>query len=284
MTAAVHDLVLADGRSLRVHDSGSAGPVAFTVLWHHGSPQTGEPLEPLVRAATARGIRLISYARPGYGGSSPHPGRTVADAADDVAQLAAALGDTHLGLLAASGGGPHALACAALLPHLVPATAVMAGIAPYAAHGDGLDWFDGMAGGGSALRTAIRGRDARQRFEETAEFDRSSFTARDFEALEGRWASLGDDVGRSVAAGGQVGLIDDDVAFVAPWGFDLDDIASPVLLAQGGADRVVPPAHARWMLDRLPHGELWTRPRDGHVAVLDAAPVALDWLAQHAWR
>ena len=158
MTAAVHDLVLADGRSLRVHDSGSAGPVAFTVLWHHGSPQTGEPLEPLVRAATARGIRLISYARPGYGGSSPHPGRTVADAANDVAQLAAALGDTHLGLLAASGGGPHALACAALLPHLVPATAVIAGIAPYAAHGDGLDWFDGMAGGGAGLRAASMAR------------------------------------------------------------------------------------------------------------------------------
>ena len=284
MTAAVHDLVLADGRSLRVHDSGSAGPVAFSVLWHHGSPQTGEPLEPVVRAATARGIRLISYARPGYGGSSPHPGRTVADAASDVAQIAGALGADHFGMLAASGGGPHALACAALLPDLVPATATLAGIAPYAAHGGGFDWFEGMADGGAALRSALEGRDARQRHEETTEFVASSFNAADYEALDGRWDSLGDDVGRAIAAGGASALVDDDLALVAPWGFELGAIESPVLLVQGGDDRVVPPSHAPWMLERLPHGELWARPRDGHISVLDAAPVALDWLLQRAWN
>jgi len=284
MTAAVHDLLLADGRTLRVHDSESAGRIALTVLWHHGSPQTGEPLEPLVRAATARGIRLLSYARPGYGGSSPHPGRTVGDAASDVAQLAVALDVDHLGMLAASGGGPHALACAALLPDLVPATATLAGIAPYAAHGGGLDWFAGMADGGAALRSALEGRAARERHEQTSEFEPASFTPGDYAALDGEWSSLGDDVGRAMTAGGAVGLIDDDLAFVASWGFEPHDIATPVLLVQGDDDRVVPPAHARWMLDRLDDGELWVRPRDGHVAVLNAAPVALDWLLQHAWR
>jgi pimeloyl-ACP methyl ester carboxylesterase len=68
------------------------------------------------------------------------------------------------------------------------------------------------------------------------------------------------------------------VAFVTPWGFDVADIAAPVLLVQGGQDRVVPPAHAEWLLRANPSAELWLRPRDGHISVLDAIPVAMDWL------
>ena len=281
MTAAVHDLVLADGRRLRVHDSASAGRVAFTVLWHHGSPQTGAPLAPLVRAATARDIRLISYARPGYPGSTRHPGRTVADAADDVAQLAAALGIGRLAMLGASGGGPHALACAALLPNLVPAAATLAGIAPYDARDAGFDWFAGMADAGG-VRAAITGLAARETHERTAQFEPDSFTPGDYEALDGRWAALGTDVAEATAQGGAAGLVDDDVAFVRPWGFEPADLATPVLVVQGGADRVVPPSHSRWLLEHLVDGELWLRPRDGHIGVLDAAPVALDWLRHSA--
>ena len=85
------DLRLGDGRTLRMYDSGGAN-AAFTVVWHHGSPQTGALLEPLLSATARRGIRLLSYGRPSYGGSSPYPGRDVASAAAHVAQLADALG------------------------------------------------------------------------------------------------------------------------------------------------------------------------------------------------
>jgi pimeloyl-ACP methyl ester carboxylesterase len=110
------DVRLDDGRTLRVYDRGADTADAFTVVWHHGSPQTGAPLEPLLAAAARRGIRLVSYARPRYGGSSPNAGRDVASAAADVAQLTDALGVARFAVMGASGGGPHALACAALLP------------------------------------------------------------------------------------------------------------------------------------------------------------------------
>ena len=110
---SARDIRLEDGRTLQVYDSGAADD--FTLLWHHGAPQTGAPLDPLLTAAARRGIRLLSYARPAYGGSSPDPGRDVASAAADVAQLADALGVGRFEAVGASWGGPHALACAALL-------------------------------------------------------------------------------------------------------------------------------------------------------------------------
>lgn len=277
---SVQDVRLQDGRVLRVHDSGD-GDVAEkrTLLWHHGSPQTGAPLEPLLLAAAGRGIWLLSYGRPSYGGSSPHVGRDVAAAAADVAQIADALGIARFAVMGASGGGPHALACAALLPERVTGVACLASLAPFAA--DGIDWFGGMASDGASLRAAVRGRQAREAYEATAEFDPESFTAGDYAALAGGWSALGDDVDIASAAGAD-GVIDDDLAFVAPWGFAVTDIQAPVLIAQGGQDRVVPPAHADWLLHRLRDAELWLRPHDGHIAILDVCPLAMDWLLAHA--
>jgi pimeloyl-ACP methyl ester carboxylesterase len=278
--ASILDVPLADGRILRVHDSGTdASPGGFTVVWHHGSPQTGAPLTPMLEAAAARSIRLVSYGRPSYGGSSPMPGRDVASAAADVEAIADALGIARFAVIGASGGGPHALACAALLPDRVTGAASLAGLAPIDA--DGLDWFAGMASDGASLRAALLGRAAREHYESTSEFDPDSFIERDYAALETRWASLGADVGVAAAAG-PGGLIDDDLAFVAPWGFDPADIIAPVLLVHGGKDRVVPPAHSDWLLSRSPAAELWVRPRDGHISVLDASALALDWLRERA--
>lgn len=275
---SVNDLRLRDGRQLRVHDSDDGRAATLTVVWHHGSPQTGAPLAPLLVAAAERGIRLVSYGRPSYGGSSPRPDRDVASAAADVAQIADALGIARLAVMGASGGGPHALACGALLPDRVTGVVCLASPAPFDAAG--LDYFGGMADEGS-LRAALAGREAREHFEETAEFDPDSFTQRDHTALASGWASLGEDVGVASAAGVD-GLIDDDLAFVAPWGFEVADIMAPVLLIQGGQDRVVPPAHANWLLRQCREGELWLRPNDGHISILDACPLAMDWLRAHA--
>lgn len=276
----VQDVRLDDGRTVRVHDSGDGSASdAFTVVWHHGSPQTGALLAPLAEAAAARSIRLVSYGRPSYGGSTPRPGRDVGSAASDVAQLADALGVDRFATMGASGGGPHALACAALLPERVVAVATLATLAPRDA--DGLDWYAGMAGDGASLRAAERGRDVRALFEEAHEFDPTSFTDRDYAVLDSTWVSLGDDVGVASAAGPD-GIIDDDVAYVTPWGFDVAGIAAPVLLVHGGRDRVVPPGHSEWLLRHCPDTELWLRPRESHISILDAAPLAMDWLCSRA--
>ncbi|EST30995.1 alpha/beta fold hydrolase [Streptomyces niveus] len=267
------DVKLGDGRTLRTYDSGGPGSDGPTVVWHHGSPQTGAPLEPLLAAAGARGIRLVSYGRPSYGGSSPLPGRNVAAAAEDVARIADALGVESFAVMGASGGGPHALACAALLPDRVTGVVCLAGIAPYT---EDFDWYEGMVSPGG-LRAAADGREARELYAATEEFDPACFTSADFAALAGAWASLGADAGKAGQAGPD-GLIDDDVAFATAWGFDLAEVAAPVLLVQGSLDRVVPPAHAGSMLAALPNAELWVRPEDGHVSVLDTCPSAMDWL------
>jgi len=274
LVALERDLRLEDGRNLRVYDAGGAeASDALTVVWLHGSPQTGAPLEPLVSAAVGRGVRLLSFARPSYGLSSPQPGRQVASAAADVAQLADALEVPRFAVMGYSGGGPHALACAALLAGRVTGVVCLASLAPFT--GD-FDWSAGMVSGG-ALRAAMAGREARARYAASAEFDEASFTPADRAALSGPWASLGEDAGRASAAGPD-GEIDDDVAFAAPWGFDVAMIEAPVLLVQGGRDRIVPSTHADWLMRRCRRPELWLRPDDGHVSILGACPLAMDWL------
>jgi pimeloyl-ACP methyl ester carboxylesterase len=259
------------GRRVRFFDTGgdAATPV---VVWHHGTPQTGAVIEPVAVAAAARGLRVVSVARPGYPGSDPLPGRSVADSAADVVAVLDELGVDRFVSVGASGGGSHALACAALAPARVAAVVAFAGVAPY--WGD-VDWFSGMADPGG-LRAALAGREARLAHAATAEFDPESFTSRDYEALKGPWAALGADASAG-SAGGPAGEVDDDLAYVSPWGVELGAVDARALLVQGGRDRVVPATHAGWMLERLPHGELWLRPREGHVSVLTSLGVALDW-------
>jgi pimeloyl-ACP methyl ester carboxylesterase len=272
---------LPDGRLLEVHDAAPAGtaaasaadPAALTVIWHHGSPHTGALYEPLIGAAAARGIRLVTYARPSYGASTANPGRTIASAADDVARIADSLGIGRFAVMGASGGGSHALACAALLPGRVIAAATFACPAPYT---EAIDWFAGMAAPG-ALRAGREGRATREPFAATHEFDPSQFIAPDWSALSGSWAALGRDAAAAESAGPD-GLVDDDVALAGPWGLDLATIAVPVLLVQGGGERMIPRSHADLLLAAIPTAELWLRPREGHVSVLGAVPVAMDWL------
>ena len=130
-----------DGRILAVDEAGD--PAGVPVVVHHGTPGLRPHYAPLVGPdAQERGIRLIGYDRPGYGGSTPRPGRTVGDAAADVDAICDALGLDRICTWGISGGGPHALACAALLPDRVAAAASVAGIAPHDA--EGLDWLAGM--------------------------------------------------------------------------------------------------------------------------------------------
>jgi pimeloyl-ACP methyl ester carboxylesterase len=271
------DLELLDGRTLHVYDTGSEG---LAVFWHHGTPNIGAPPAPLFPAAARLGIRWLSHDRPGYGGSTPRLGRDVASAAADVSSTADALGIDGFAVMGHSGGGPHALACGALLPERVVGVVSVAGLAPFGA--EGLDWFAGMASSGVAsLRAAAEGRDAKERYEASgAEYD-PEFTAADQAALAGPWSWFDNVVGPAVEAG-PGGLIDDDLAYVAPWGFDPSEVVAPVLLLHGGEDRVVPSSHSRWLASRCPSAELRLSPEDGHISILNSGPAALDWLREHA--
>jgi pimeloyl-ACP methyl ester carboxylesterase len=275
------DLNLDDGRTLHVYDTGTgpAGP-RLAVFWHHGTPNLGPPPAPLFATSDRLGIRWVSYDRPGYGGSTPDLGRSVGSAAVLVAAVADALGIDRFAVMGHSGGGPHALACGALLPGRAEAVVGVAGMAPFDA--DGLDWFAGMTPSGVAsLRAAAGGRAAKERHEASdAEYD-PEFTSADLAAFAGEWSWFGSVVGPAVAAG-PGGLIDDDLAYVSPWGFDPGEVAAPVLLLHGGRDRVVPSSHGEWLARRCPSAELRLSPGEGHISILGSAPDALAWLRERA--
>ncbi|HKN99459.1 MAG TPA: alpha/beta hydrolase [Pseudonocardiaceae bacterium] len=270
------DLQLPDGRTLHAYDVGPED-ATVTVYYHHGTPNTGDPPEPLFPAAERLGIRWLSHDRPGYGRSTAQPGRTVASVAEDVARVADARGVERFAVLGSSGGSPHALACAALLPDRVRSVATLAGLAPYTA--EGLDFFAGMASGGRAeLRAALEGADELRRVLTTeTEGGSGPFTAADIAALDGEWAWIGRIAGQAMR-GGLDGQVDDDMCVVRPWGFALPQVVAPVLLIHGSADRMVPCSHSEWMGEHLPSAELRLMDGDGHISVLRHGESALRWI------
>jgi pimeloyl-ACP methyl ester carboxylesterase len=283
------DIRLADGRTLHAYDTPADGIAsspgapgsAVAVFWLHGSPNIGSPPEPLFAAAEANGLRWVSYDRPGYGGSGPYDGRTVASAAADVAAIADALGIGRFAVLGHSGGGPHALACAALLPERVIAAVSVSAPAP--ADADGLDWFAGQSPGIAAEnRAAARGRAALEAHWAAAEPEDMSafFTEPDLAALGGSWSWLAGVAAQAMEQGNE-GFAEDVLAGARPWGFRPAAIGVPVLIMHGADDKMVPHTHGQWLAAHCPAAESRIVPDAGHITVLDSAPQALAWLAAH---
>ena len=274
------DVPLAGGGVLHAYDTGGSG---HPVIWHHGTPNTGHPPAPLFADAERLGLRFVGYDRPGYGGSTSSPERAVSSAATYAAVVADALGVGQFAVMGHSGGGPHALGCAALLPDRVTAVVTAASLAPYDA--DGLDYSAGMcASGAAALTSAAAGREVKEAHDAAHGDDYDpEFTDTDLAALEGEWGWFGSVV-RAAAASGPAPAIDDDLAYVGPWGFDVGDIAAPVLLLQGGRDRIAPPAHGAWLAARIPGAVLRDYPDDGHLSVITHGADALEWLAAQVDR
>jgi pimeloyl-ACP methyl ester carboxylesterase len=280
-----------EGRTLLAHEAGD--PDGALVVYHHGTPQNGLMLESWKAHAAASGVRLVSYDRPGYGGSAPQPGRAVADAAADVAAIADALEAERFATFGASGGGPHALACVALLGDRVAAAAVLGTIAPFAA--EGLNFFAGMGRDNWVeFGAALVGRETlepmlvaevRERAgapaAAVADGIRTLISAPDQDVLDSGLTEWLHATMVQGTAPGAAGWVDDDLAFVEPWGFDLRAIAAPVLVVHGRQDRFVPVSHGEWMAGAIPPAVARIDQADGHLTLIaQRVPAVLDWLRE----
>lgn len=283
---------LADGRSLHAYEAGD--PEGRLVVHHHGTPGSGLLRREWTADAAERGIRLVGYDRAGYGGSDRLAGRSVSDVTADVAALADHLGADRFSTWGISGGGPHALACAALLPDRVLAAASLASPAPYDASDldflagmgqDNIDEFGAAVEGEAALRPYL---DAQTR----------ELLAVEPETLRDAMESLLPDVDRAALTGETAeflhssmtsglrhsfdGWLDDDVAFTRPWGFDVGSVTVPLLLMQGEQDLMVPYAHGRWLAAQLPSADIRLMAGEGHISLEAKVPEVHAWLLAHA--
>ena len=285
-------LSLPDGRTLEYLVEGPPG--GMPLVLHHGTPSGTVRYAPVFDAATAQGFRVVQTSRPGYATSTPHPGRRVADVAADTAALLDALGATEFVTVGWSGGGPHALACAALLPDRCRAAATIAGVAPFTA--EGLDWPAGMGEENLAeFGAAVEGPEALDAFLTTAAAASVNVQAADLvEAfgdlisevdrgvLVGGFAEYQAESFRRAVATGIAGWREDDLAFVVDWGFPLAGIRPPLSLWQGDQDRMVPFAHGRWLADHLPGPEVHLVPGEGHLSLMANFTTIVTDLRRHA--
>ena len=282
---------MSDGRVIEIL---TAGPEdGLPIVLHEGTPVGLALFEPTVRAAAIRGLRVVLTARPGYEGSTPRPGRRVADVAADVAEVLNVLGADTFVTAGWSGGGPHALACAAMLPGRCLAAASIAGVAPYGM--PGLDFMAGMGPENVTEFTAALAGEA----ELTKVLDAS---VAELEGLTGAMVAdalggLVSDVDKAALTGeyadhlatalkaslnsGIAGWRDDDIAFTKDWGFSLgwdsplspatllgpETEHAPVAIWQGDQDRMVPYAHGKWLAANTRGARAHLLPGEGHLTM-----------------
>ncbi|MGH7641282.1 MAG: alpha/beta fold hydrolase [Candidatus Dormibacteria bacterium] len=293
MTADIETKVVPGpgGRELCLELAGDpAGP---TILVHGGTPNSRHLSPDWISEAERRNLRLVSYDRPGYGRSSPDPGHSVADAAGDVRAIAQAIGCRRMATWGYSGGGPYALACAALLPELTAAAATVGSIAPYGAPG-----LDYLAGTGDLNAEDIRlyfsdpeaartkaAADREELLHATAEDVAAGLATllspADAAVLTGAFAEFMVRCSQDGLAPGDQGWWDDGVAHLSPWGFEIASIPVPVKVWHGAQDRFVPFSHGEWLAAHVPGAEAELSQVDGHLTLLvSKVGGVMDWLLE----
>jgi pimeloyl-ACP methyl ester carboxylesterase len=283
-----HRVELPDGRTLAAAEWGD--PAGVPVFALHGTPGSRIQYwrDPTIYARL--GMRRITFDRPGYGESTRLAGRSVADVVPDVAAIADALGIDRFAITGGSGGGPHALACAALLPDRVTRCLAASSPAPWEA--EGFDHFEGMnAGNVEEFAAAVIGEHAHR---PVAEREAATVLQR---LRSGRTDWLGDSYELSEAdrvamarnlkgaadqmeaalGRGVDGWVDDMLATVRPWGFELGAIRCPVRIEYGRTDALVPVANGDWLVANVP-GAVAVITDDGHLAGDDVAEASFAWL------
>jgi pimeloyl-ACP methyl ester carboxylesterase len=281
-------IVVFDGRKLAVDVAGD--PEGEPVILMHGSPGSKRGPRPRDSVLYRLGVRLISYDRPGYGGSNRDLKRTVADAAADVEAIANDLKIDRFAVVGRSGGGPHALAAAALLPARVTRAAVLVGIAPQAQDID--DWVEGMTWSNVRDHRAVDKEFVTlierlmMRADRTIS-DPKSFLRELRKQMTGPDRHIVSDVVMEqlltqsyveAFRAGPAGWIDDVYAFNQPWGFEIEYVQPPVLLWHGVEDNFSPVNHSRWLADRLPNAEKAFEPNMAHFGAIEILPAVLPWL------
>jgi len=282
-----------DGRRLSVESLGD--PEGRPVFLLHGTPGGRNGPRPRGILLHWRGIRLISYDRPGYPGSDRLPDRRVADAAGDVEAIADYFGITRFSVVGRSGGAPHALACAALLTDRVICAAALGSLAPYDA--EGLDWKAGMADSNVRVYEDVEADDlgsliatlneqagqVRNNSESLLKLLWPDLVAHDKEVV-------GDIALREIIARVHVealhenadGWIDDVISLSRPWGFELSDIKVPVKLWGGSGDRFTPASHTYWLAKRIDGADLEIDTGKAHFGTIEILPRILNWVAEKA--
>ncbi len=284
-----HRIRTRDGRVLAVAEWGDPGGIALFGI--HGTPggRISYWMDPSIYAR--HGLRRFTLDRPGYGESTRQPGRTVADFVSDTVAIADELGVGQFAVTGGSGGGPHALACAALLSGRVLRCLADVSIAPYDA--EGLDWLAGMTEGnveefeaalaGEAAIRAVATRERATLLERLAA-GRSDFWGDSYvmsEADQAQMAKHLDLISDQLMNGlapGVDGWVDDELAFTRPWGFDVGSIRVPVYLTYGRADTLVPAAHGDWLAAHIPGATVVVKDA-GHLGDDDAVETEMAWLA-----
>ena len=278
------------GRVLRVRDAGEPnGPV---VMYFHGTPGSRLDLCFGERLAAERGVRLVSFDRPGYGGSTPARFGLASIAADAHA-VADGLGVATFATLGMSGGGPGALAAAAVPGGRVTRVGVASGAGPFGLIPGALDDLDDgdraavslLPGDPDAAASAFGAG-----FEPLAELSRGSGVASAFEDLlssrdselfhDQRYASAFADTMREALRPGTSGAGWDNVSWVGRWDIDLGAVRCPVVLWYGSDDRFAPPAHGLWLSENLPQARLVLRDGEGHFGIWEHLGEMLDALTE----
>lgn len=282
-------LRLSDGRVLDVLAGGAEEGLALVT--HHGTPGEAHRYAGWADAAASRGLRFIAYSRPGYAGSTPQPGRTVGDATRDVAELLDQLAVDRFVTLGGSGGGPHAIACAALLSPRCLAASALVTIAPWGV--DGLDWMEGMAQiNVDEFGAALRGERAlRDWMADEGEVFRhvtgpevtsalgDALPPADQAVMTDAYADASAEHMRRALRDGFDGWVEDDLAFTRPWGVELAGISIPVTIWQGELDRLVPWSHGEWLAAQIPGAEFRLADGHGHFSLGETnRDEILDWL------
>jgi pimeloyl-ACP methyl ester carboxylesterase len=275
--ADIRIMQLPDGRELAWLEVGKLkGPVVFAF---HGTPGSHRQVAGLADAITAAGVRLIAPDRPGYGHSTFHKGRTLVEWTTDVTALADHIGVSTFSVVGVSGGGPHASVCARFLPDRVTAAGIVSGVGPL----DDPRASEGMMGMNKALSALSR----RSMYLVYPMFGaQTAITRRWPEALLQRADKMlpAADVAvmqrpdvmemfvedsRRASATSAMAAAQDFTLFARDWGFRLEDIAVPVHVWHGDADRNVPYAHGQQQAERIPNAVFHACPGEGHLLVVD---------------
>ena len=270
-----HLLRLPDGRQLAWTESGA--PDGAPVLLLHGSPGCRLGRQTEIGQLAEAGVRQITYDRPGYGLSDPHPGRTVADAVEDVRALLDAAGVARTGVIGGSGGGPHALALATLLPERCTLVQCVVGVAPRTLLGE--EFFTGMDPANQrrfALSTGDRETVLQEFLDEVLRLaaqrtDDPASVMGDMDLPESDREILrqtADETAVVLAEAfrqGVAGFADDFTAMAKDWGFDPREASAAVVISYGEHDVNVPAGHGRWLAANVPNVEVRATSDAGHL-------------------